>query len=39
MPEEKDMHRLPRQWIVNMLFTIVGEPISAWVSLLIEERN
>ena len=32
LPEERDMHRLPRYFIVNVVYTIVGQPIKDFVS-------
>ena len=31
-PDLRDIHRLPRQFVVNVVFTLVGKPISDWVS-------
>ena len=25
LPDEKDLHRLPRQWLANVIYTLVGE--------------
>lgn len=30
-PEQKDIHKLPRQWVVNVMYTIVGRPFAQWV--------
>lgn len=38
-PERRDFSRLPRQWIANVLFTVVGKPIGDFVSKAIKERN
>ena len=32
LPEERDLHRLPRNWVVSLLYTIVGAPFEEWVS-------
>ena len=32
LPDERDMHKVPRQWIVNIVYMIVGEPFSKWVT-------
>ena len=38
-PDARDHHRLPRQWIINVIFTIVGEPVKDFVQKHIKERN
>ena len=30
-PDERDIRRLPRQWIINIVYSIVGEPFRQWV--------
>ena len=27
------------QWLINVMFTVVGQPLSRWVSQVIEQRN
>lgn len=39
LPDERDIHRLPRQFIAAIVFSIVGEPFKAFVSQGIKERN
>jgi hypothetical protein len=31
-PDEQDVHRLSRQWMINIMFTIVGDEIARWVN-------
>lgn len=38
-PELKEWRKLPRQWIINLLFTYVGEVFEQWVRTRISERN
>ena len=38
-PERRDFSRLPRQWIANVLFTVVGQPVADFVNKSIKERN
>ena len=33
------MHKVPRQWLINVVYTIIGEPFSAWVNVEIVSRN
>ena len=39
LPEERDIHRLPRAFVVNIINTVVKEPFRKWVSERIKERN
>ena len=39
LPDERDMHRLPRYYIINVAYTIVGQPIKNFVSEGVRERN
>ena len=32
LPDDKDIHRLPRQWLVNVIYTLVGDDFGAWVT-------
>ena len=38
-PDRRDFSRLPRQWIANVLFTVLGQPIADFVNKSIKERN
>ena len=38
-PDERDQLRLPRQFIVNVLHTVVREPIRLMVKEAIKNRN
>ena len=39
LPDEKDLHRLPRQWLANVIYTLVGEEFQNWVTECIRNRN
>ena len=39
LPDGKEMRKLPKQWIVNIIATIAGESFISWVSQRIKERN
>ena len=39
LPEDRDMHKVPRQWLINVTYTLVGEPFSNWVNVEIANRN
>ena len=30
-PIEKEMEKLPRQYIANVIYTVVGNPFAIWV--------
>jgi hypothetical protein len=38
-PEIKEQAKLPRQWIINILFSTIGDPFSKFVKSRTEERN
>ena len=37
--EAKEIEKLPRQYIINVIFTLVGSPFEVWVNQRIEERH
>ena len=37
--EEREIHKLPRQYISNIVYTLVGEPFRIWVEERIAARN
>ena len=39
LPIEKEIYRLPKQYLVNIVYTVVGETFAQWVRDRIEERN
>ena len=39
LPEDRDMHKVPRQWLINVTYTVLGEPFVGWVKGEIESRN
>ena len=39
LPDKRDIPRLPRQWIANVLYTVIGQPIIDFVNKNIKERN
>ena len=39
LPEAKELDKLPRQWVANVIYTIEGEPFAAWVEQQIARRN
>ena len=39
LPDDKELRKTPKQWIVNVGATIIGEPFRAWIGERIKERN
>ena len=39
LPDKRDLHRLPRQFIINVLHTVLGEPIRQMIQEAIKRRN
>ena len=39
LPDKEEIHLLPRQYLANVIYTVVGERFAAWVKERIEERN
>ena len=39
LPDEKEIHLLPRQWIANVIYTVVGKDFEDWVTRHIKARH
>ena len=39
LPILKEQVKLPRQFIINVTFAVVGKPFSDWIKAQVEERN
>ena len=39
LPDERDIHKVPRQWIINVSYALLGPEFSNWVDLAIANRN
>ena len=39
LPEDRDMHKVPQQWLINVAYTIIGESFATWIKESIEQRN
>ena len=33
------MHKLPRQWIINVIYSLCGDDFREWVSQQVKDRN
>ena len=39
LPDQDDWRKLPRQWIINLIYTLAGKPFADWVLEHTEARN
>ena len=39
LPDPRDQHRLPRQWVKNLMHTCLGTEFQDWVDAQVEKRN
>ena len=39
LPDTRDWHKLPRQWLVNIFYSVVGKPFADWVDNVVNERH
>ena len=39
LPDEPDLAKVPKQWIVNICAAVIGADFKAWVAEQIEDRN
>ena len=39
LPAEEDKDELPRSWVVNVLFTVLGAKFARWINKQMERRN
>jgi hypothetical protein len=39
LPIMREARKMPRQYVINVVYTIVGAPFSSWVDKLVQERN
>ena len=39
LPDEVDLPKIPKAWVVSVCAAVVGEPFKAWVGDRVEERN
>ena len=37
--EENEREKLPRQYVVNVIYTLVGQPFRTWVDRLVDKRH
>jgi hypothetical protein len=39
LPEAKELPKVPRQWLANVIFSVAGQPFADWVDQVIQQRN
>jgi hypothetical protein len=39
LPILKELEKVPKQWLVNTIYSIIGDDFAEWVSIRIKERN
>ena len=39
LPDEVDLPKIPKQWVVNVCAAVIGEAFKDWVCDQVEERN
>ena len=39
LPDEPDLPKTPKQWIVNICTAVIGQPFKTWVAAQMEARN
>ena len=39
LPVESEIQKLSRQYLANVIYTLVGEPFKTWVETRVEARN
>ena len=39
LPEQRDMDKIPRQFIIDITYTVMGDAFKKWAKLRIKARN
>ena len=39
LPDDIDLPKTPKQWIINVCAAVIGRPFKNWVSQRVEDRN
>ena len=39
LPDERELYKLPRDWVISVIFTIKGEAFTTWVKDLVDKRD
>ena len=39
LPDKQEIKKVPKQWLINVMYTVIKAPFGQWVRQQIEERN
>ena len=39
LPDEREIKKLPKQWVINLVYSLVGDDFKQWVRSRIDSRN
>jgi hypothetical protein len=39
LPILKELEKCPKQWLVNVIYSVLGNPFAQWVAEKVRERN
>ena len=39
MPDDPDLPKTPKQWIINVCAVVIGDSFNEWVTKQVQERN
>lgn len=39
LPDQVEIQKCPKQWLINVIYTVVQDPFGVWVKQQIESRN
>ena len=39
LPDDREIRKIPKQWLINLCYSIIGDPFKIWVKEQIEDRN
>ena len=39
LPDAKELPKVPRQWLANVIYSVAGQPFADWVDEVIASRN
>ena len=39
VPQDRELLKVPRQWLIDVAFTVIGQPFADWVADMISKRN
>ena len=39
LPEKKELCKVPKSWLVNVMFVVIGEPLALFIKNTVNDRN